>query len=59
MVLVVAADLSRREDIEWFTAMTLHESKGRLDILLNNGQWAIYLRPFFNVGLNYKRIISP
>jgi NAD(P)-dependent dehydrogenase (short-subunit alcohol dehydrogenase family) len=36
MVLVVAADLSRQEDIERFTAMTLHEFNGRLDILVNN-----------------------
>lgn len=35
-VLVVAADLSRQEDIERFNAMTLHEFNGRLDILVNN-----------------------
>jgi NAD(P)-dependent dehydrogenase (short-subunit alcohol dehydrogenase family) len=35
-VLVVAADLSRQEDIERFNAMTLQEFNGRLDILVNN-----------------------
>ncbi|MGC2667695.1 MAG: SDR family NAD(P)-dependent oxidoreductase [Candidatus Nitrosopolaris sp.] len=50
MVLVVAADLSRREDIERFTAMTLHEFKGRLDILVNNASTiGPSSRPFFNV----------
>jgi NAD(P)-dependent dehydrogenase (short-subunit alcohol dehydrogenase family) len=36
MVLVVAADLSRHEDIERLMAMTLHEFNGRLDVLVNN-----------------------
>jgi NAD(P)-dependent dehydrogenase (short-subunit alcohol dehydrogenase family) len=35
-VLVIAADVSRQEDIERITAITLGEFKGRLDILVNN-----------------------
>jgi NAD(P)-dependent dehydrogenase (short-subunit alcohol dehydrogenase family) len=35
-VLVIAADMSRQEDIERVTAITLGEFKGRLDILVNN-----------------------
>ena len=35
-VLVNAADMSRQEDIERVTAITLGEFKGRLDILVNN-----------------------
>jgi NAD(P)-dependent dehydrogenase (short-subunit alcohol dehydrogenase family) len=35
-VLVIAADVSRQEDIECITAITLGEFKGRLDILVNN-----------------------
>ena len=35
-VLVIAADMSRQEDIERITAITLGEFKGRLDILVNN-----------------------
>jgi NAD(P)-dependent dehydrogenase (short-subunit alcohol dehydrogenase family) len=35
-VLVIAADISRQEDIERITAITLGEFKGRLDILVNN-----------------------
>ena len=35
-VLVIAADMSRQEDIERTTAITLDEFKGRLDILVNN-----------------------
>ena len=35
-VLVIAADISRQEDIERITAITLDEFKGRLDILVNN-----------------------
>lgn len=35
-VLAIAADMSRQEDIERTTAITLDEFKGRLDILVNN-----------------------
>lgn len=35
-VLVIAADLSKQEDIERVMAMTLHQFKGKLDILVNN-----------------------
>lgn len=35
-VLVIAADMSRQEDIERTTAITLGEFGGRLDILINN-----------------------
>lgn len=35
-VLVIAADMSRQEEIERITAITLGEFKGRLDILVNN-----------------------
>jgi NAD(P)-dependent dehydrogenase (short-subunit alcohol dehydrogenase family) len=35
-VLVIAADMSRQEDIERATAITLGEFAGRLDILVNN-----------------------
>jgi NAD(P)-dependent dehydrogenase (short-subunit alcohol dehydrogenase family) len=35
-VLVIVADMSRQEDIERTTAITLDEFKGRLDILVNN-----------------------
>jgi NAD(P)-dependent dehydrogenase (short-subunit alcohol dehydrogenase family) len=35
-VLVIAADMSRQEDIERTTAITLGEFGGRLDILVNN-----------------------
>jgi NAD(P)-dependent dehydrogenase (short-subunit alcohol dehydrogenase family) len=35
-VLVIAADMSKQEDIERTTAITLNEFKGRLDILVNN-----------------------
>jgi NAD(P)-dependent dehydrogenase (short-subunit alcohol dehydrogenase family) len=35
-VLIVAADLSRQEEIERLIAMTLHEFNGRLDVLVNN-----------------------
>jgi NAD(P)-dependent dehydrogenase (short-subunit alcohol dehydrogenase family) len=35
-VLVIAADMSKHEDIERITAITLSEFKGRLDILVNN-----------------------
>jgi len=35
-VITVSADLSRQEDIERVVAITLHDFKGRLDILVNN-----------------------
>ena len=35
-VLVIVADLSKQEDIERIMAMTLHQFKGKLDILVNN-----------------------
>jgi NAD(P)-dependent dehydrogenase (short-subunit alcohol dehydrogenase family) len=35
-ILVIAADMSKHEDIERITAITLSEFKGRLDILVNN-----------------------
>jgi NAD(P)-dependent dehydrogenase (short-subunit alcohol dehydrogenase family) len=35
-VLVIAGDMSRQEDIERITAITLDEFKGHLDILVNN-----------------------
>jgi NAD(P)-dependent dehydrogenase (short-subunit alcohol dehydrogenase family) len=36
MIWVIAADMSRQEDIERVAAITLGEFKGRLDILVNN-----------------------
>src|SRR5919204_2993010 len=35
-VLIIVADLSKQEDIERIMAMTLHQFKGKLDILVNN-----------------------
>jgi NAD(P)-dependent dehydrogenase (short-subunit alcohol dehydrogenase family) len=41
-VVVIAADLSREEDVERTIALALHEFAGRLDVLVNN---ASLLRP--------------
>src|SRR5262245_52216042 len=35
-VLIIAADLSKKEGIERITALTLNEFRGHIDILVNN-----------------------